>query len=147
MPKIRITKKFNFEAAHALSNYDGPCRNIHGHSYKLNVTVAGSPSADISSPKYGMLLDFSVLKRIVNENIINKYDHSLMLREDVNLSKELSEAYNNVIILPYQPTSENMIVSFAEVLKNKLPDGVELFSIRLYETESSYVEWFNSDNI
>ena len=55
---IRLTKEFTFEAAHALEGYDGLCREIHGHSYRLFVTVKGTPCADESNPKFGMVMDF-----------------------------------------------------------------------------------------
>ena len=63
---IRLTKEFSFEMAHALAGYDGPCREIHGHSYKLFVTVRGIPEQNPNSPKFGMVMDFGDLKRIVN---------------------------------------------------------------------------------
>ena len=64
MSKIRITKQFNFETGHALYGYDGKCKNVHGHSYKLSVTVIGSPIMDTSNVKYGMVIDFTDLKKI-----------------------------------------------------------------------------------
>ena len=64
---IRITKKFDFETGHALYGYDGKCKNIHGHSYKLFVTVQGTPITDTSHVKYGMVIDFTDLKKIVND--------------------------------------------------------------------------------
>ena len=57
--------------AHLLEGYDGPCRNVHGHSYKLEVTVIGTPLPDISNPKYGMVMDFGILKEIVFKEIAN----------------------------------------------------------------------------
>jgi len=69
MSIIRITKRFNFEAGHALHGYEGKCKNIHGHSYKLDVTVQGIPIKDRSNPKYGMVIDFADLKKIVKEEI------------------------------------------------------------------------------
>lgn len=83
MTLIRITKKFDFEMAHALMGYDGLCKNIHGHSYKLFVTVTGRPLQDDKSPKNGMVLDFSLLKDIVKKSIIEKYDHSLVLNSNM----------------------------------------------------------------
>ena len=65
MATIRVTKSFTFEMAHALWNYDGPCRNIHGHSYELLVTISGHPITDENSPKLGMVMDFGDLKKIV----------------------------------------------------------------------------------
>ena len=80
MTTIRLTKEFSFEAAHALDGYDGPCREIHGHSYRLFVTVKGTPGEDPRDPKYGMVMDFGLLKRIVNEEVVSRFDHALVLR-------------------------------------------------------------------
>ena len=66
--------------AHVLEGYDGPCREIHGHSYRLFVTVAGTPCDDPANPKYGMVIDFGILKRIVGRLIVDVYDHSLLMR-------------------------------------------------------------------
>ena len=63
MSKIRITKKFTFETGHALFGHDGKCKNIHGHSYSLFVTVLGRPISESSNPKFGMVMDFSDLKK------------------------------------------------------------------------------------
>ena len=79
MTKIRITKEFVFDMAHALSNYDGKCKNIHGHTYKLFVTLIGIPCEDCSSPKNGMVLDFGDLKNIVKIPIVDVFDHALVV--------------------------------------------------------------------
>lgn len=76
MSNIRITKQFSFETGHALYGYDGKCRNVHGHSYKLSVTVIGMPIGDNSHVKYGMVIDFSDLKKIVQEEIVDVFDHA-----------------------------------------------------------------------
>jgi len=148
MSKIRITKEFRFESAHALLDYDGPCKNIHGHSYKMAVTLIGEPLTDTNSPKNGMVMDFGILKQIVNDCIVKPFDHALVLNADtknVN-SIEVKSLSEKLILVKYQPSCENFLLDFAERIKNKLPDNVELFSIRLDETSNSYAEWFASDN-
>ena len=74
MAKIRITKEFTFETGHALFGYDGKCRNVHGHSYNLAVTVIGEPITDTQNVKLGMVLDFGDLKSIVREEIVDPFD-------------------------------------------------------------------------
>lgn len=147
MSTIRITKEFRFEGAHALQNYDGKCRHIHGHSYRLFVTLKGSPLNDNTHPKNGMVVDFGDLKSVVNRMIVDPFDHALLLRSDAPLKEEIAAAYQNVIILDFQPTCENLAVYFAGLLKNNLPKGTELHSIKLYETPTSFVEWLASENI
>ncbi len=146
MSTIRITKEFRFEGAHALQNYDGKCRHIHGHSYRLFVTLKGTPLADKSSPKSGMVVDFGDLKKIVNKHIVDPFDHALLLRSDAPLKEEIASAYENIIILDFQPTCENLAIYFADLLRANLPAGTSLYSIKLYETPTSYVEWFASEN-
>ncbi|MDR0384728.1 MAG: 6-carboxytetrahydropterin synthase [Prevotellaceae bacterium] len=147
MNRIRITKSFSFEAAHSLTGYDGICRYIHGHSYTLYVTVAGVPTIDNDSPKRGMVIDFGILKEIINKNIIDRFDHCLMLREDSPLSHEIEREYRRVELFDFQPTCENILLYFVEILKNSLPDSVSLLSLKLNETDSSFAEWYSSDQI
>lgn len=148
MAIIRLTKEFSFEAAHALGGYDGPCREIHGHSYRLFVTVKGKPSVLADDPKQGMVIDFGVLKKIVNEEVVARFDHALVLRDtaDAALRALLSEQFGNVQTVGYQPTCENMLDDFARRIAARLPEGVMLHALRLHETATSYAEWFAEDN-
>lgn len=148
MTLIRITKQFRFEAAHALYGYDGPCRTIHGHSYELSVTVTGSPQSDPSSAKIGMVMDFGELKKRIKTLIIDRFDHALLLHEAERpgMAGDTAGPFCNVVFLPYQPTSENFLIDFAGRIREILPEGVSLHSMRLRETDSSYAEWFAADN-
>lgn len=149
MSKIRITKQFTFETGHALYGYDGKCKNVHGHSYKLSVTVIGTPITDRENVKFGMVIDFSDLKKIVKEEIVDQFDHATVFNKTtphVELANELKTRGHHVILVDYQPTSENMVIDFAERIKNRLPKNISLFSLKLQETESSFAEWYASDN-
>jgi 6-pyruvoyltetrahydropterin/6-carboxytetrahydropterin synthase len=148
MSRIRLTRLFTFEAAHALQHYKGACRNIHGHSYKLQVTIIGTPIVSETHPNDGMVLDFKELKQLVQETILDPIDHALLLRQDS--SQELVEALRHLnhklVLTPYQPTCENMLVDFKQRLKHKLPPYIELHSLKLWETENSFAEWYAADN-
>lgn len=149
MSVIRLTKEFSFEAAHALEGYDGRCREIHGHSYRLYITIKGEPESDPESPKYGMVIDFGELKRIVNEQIIDRLDHSFMMRrtpEAEQVAADLSGRFRRVVLTDYQPTTENLLSDFAERLLGALPEDVELCKLKLHETATSFGEWYASDN-
>jgi len=148
MAFIRLTKEFKFEMAHALAGYDGPCRHIHGHSYELFVTVIGNPKAESGTSDFGMLIDFKLLKTLVRDCIVNEFDHALVLNKNtapVQLN-ELGEFVGRLILVDYQPTSENMLIDFSGRLKKALPEGVKLHSLKLRETVTSYAEWYASDN-
>lgn len=149
MSAIRITKQFTFETGHALYGYDGKCKNVHGHSYKLSVTVIGSPITDTSNVKLGMVIDFGDLKKIVKEEIINPFDHATVFNKHtphVELAKELTDRGHKVILAEYQPTSENMVIDFAGKISARLPENIQLHSIKLRETETAFAEWYASDN-
>ena len=143
---IRITKEFKFEMAHALHGYDGLCKNIHGHSYKLWVTVKGEVRNENGHVKDGMVIDFEGLKEIVKPAIIDKYDHSLVLNANSpHASIDLS-AFEKVFYLPYQPTSENLVMDFATIIQSKMPKRVTLCKVVLSETATSFAEWNLEDN-
>ncbi|HPG73090.1 MAG TPA: 6-carboxytetrahydropterin synthase [Bacteroidales bacterium] len=147
MTLIRVTKKFDFEMAHALYEYDGLCRTVHGHSYKLDVTVIGTPISEKGHKKLGMVIDFSDFKKIVKELIVDVYDHSLVISHWENLEALGNNRglFHRVHVVDYQPTCENMIVHFAKILKQALPDYISLHSIKMHETANSFAEWFASD--
>jgi 6-pyruvoyltetrahydropterin/6-carboxytetrahydropterin synthase len=143
---VRITKEFKFEMAHALYGYDGLCANIHGHSYKLWVTVKGEVKNENGHTKDGMLMDFTDLKSIVKPEIVDKYDHSLVLNANSPHADLDLSVFNKVHYLNYQPTSENLVLDFANFIQKQLPDGVDLLKVVLSETASSFAEWNKEDN-
>jgi 6-pyruvoyltetrahydropterin/6-carboxytetrahydropterin synthase len=148
MSSIRITKQFSFETGHALYGYDGKCRNVHGHSYKLSVTVIGQPIDDSNHVKFGMVIDFSDLKLIVKEEIVEVFDHATVFNKNtphVELAKELEDRGHNVLLVDYQPTSEMMVIDFADKIKKRLPNNIMLHSLKLQETATSFAQWFASD--
>lgn len=147
-PVIRITKEFHFEMSHVLWNYDGPCRNVHGHSYRLFVTVNGNPEDDPSSPKNGMVLDFTDLKLIIEKEILSVFDHAVAVSRHYDSGKldNFSSLFGNIVVVDYQPTCENMVSDFAARIKRRLPESVALHSLKLYETATSYAEWYAADN-
>ncbi len=148
MSTIRITKQFNFETGHALYGYDGKCKNVHGHSYKLYVTVSGTPINDSSNVKYGMVIDFTDLKKIVLSEIVDKFDHATVFNKNtphIELAIELEKRGHTIILVDYQPTSEMMLIDFAQKIKSKLPENIKLHSLKLKETGTSHAEWFASD--
>ena len=147
---IRITKIFTFETAHVLYNYDGKCKNMHGHSYKLFVTVKGVPINDVEHSKNGMVVDFGDIKKIVKEEIVDVWDHAVLLNA-LTPHKELGEGLeqqgHKVIYCNYQPTCENMLYDIADKIKKNLPSHVQLAYLKLHETENYYGEWLAEENL
>ena len=145
---IRVTREFTFEMAHVLYKYDGPCRTVHGHSYRLFVTVAGVPVNNTDDPKNGMVIDFTDLKGIVLGEIVDVFDHSVVVSKEFDSEKMamMMKTFGNTVVVDYQPTCENLVADFARRIMKHLPAGTKLHSLKLYETAKSYAEWFASDN-
>lgn len=145
---IRVTKEFRFEMAHALYGYDGPCKNIHGHSYCLSVTIIGKINHKENHPKNGMVIDFSDLKEIVKSRIIDEFDHALVLNANSphkNFVKR-DGIFEKIKLVNYQPTCENLLVDFVKKIKSPLPKNMRLHHLCLSETSNSYAEWYSEDN-
>ena len=134
--------------AHALFGYDGPCKNIHGHTYHLSVTLIGTPLQDASHVKLGMVADFGDLKAIVHKAVLEEFDHALVLNDEAPYSKSevISNEFEKVILVPYQPTCENLLLHFVEKLQGLFSEDMQLVSMRLEETPTSFAEWNVSDN-
>ena len=135
--------------AHALKDYDGLCAHIHGHSYCLEVTVIGKPICQDRHPKNGMVMDFNDLKKLVQEEIIERCDHALMLNKsqkaEICYHEGESALWKKTIFVDYQPTSENMLGDFAQRIENRLPQHVRLHHLVLHETATSSAEWWAED--
>lgn len=145
---IRVTKKFTFDMAHALYGYDGPCKNIHGHTYILSVTLKGKVINEESNPKNGMVIDFTDFKKIINDQVISVFDHSLVLNANsphANL-KDLDKNFEKINYVAYQPSCENLLLDFLNKINLKIPENIIVNSIKLEETPTSFAEWFFDDN-
>lgn len=133
--------------AHALDNYDGKCRFIHGHTFHFSVTLKGFIINDENDPKNGMVMDFGELKTILKEEIADHFDHSLVLKDSspyAIITKVRSERIN---LLPFQPTCENLLIHFIEKVKSRLPENIELHSASLKETPSNIAEWHYAESL
>ena len=139
MAVVRVTKEFRWEMAHALWNYDGLCKNVHGHSYILYVTVIGNVINDAGNIKDGMVIDFGDISKVVKNTIVDRYDHCLLLNRNAPHQPflQMPQMFDKLELTDFQPTCENIVVMYARMLADKLPDGVKLHSIKLYETAKS----------
>jgi len=147
--KVRVTKSFTFDMAHALFGYNGPCKNIHGHTYHLFVTVLGEVDQDPTSPQQGLVMDFSDLKKIVRSEVVNDFDHTLVLNQQAPYATNnvALDQFEKVIRLPFQPSCENLMLFFKNKIKKNLPENISLVNIKLVETPTSFAEWNSFDNL
>ncbi len=133
---LSITKIFRFEAAHTISCYDGKCKNIHGHSYELHVTVTGKTLNDSN-----MLIDFKDMKKVVQEFVINDFDHALMLKQNDKNKSSSSLLDTKILWLDEEPTAEYMLIEILKRIETHFPKNITLKRLKLHETATCYAEW------
>ncbi len=138
---IKLTKIFHFETAHAIHGYNGACKNIHGHSYELHVTVMADEDFEDHIPAPGFIIDFKEIKKVVKEDIIQQLDHKLILSEQFILDHQYKTTQDNLIVWKAEPTAENILLYIKSKLKNALPHHIQVAYLKLYETKDSYAEW------
>lgn len=137
---IRVTREEEFEAAHLLPGYDGGCKNLHGHSYRIKVTVEGPRNKG-----WGMVLDFKQLKKIIKEVVP---DHKFLAYVEDEIAMQIvSILYQNnmdYVLFDFDTTAENMVGYFAAKIQDELDnlyDDVKVVKIRLWETTNSEATW------
>lgn len=142
---LHVTKIFRFETAHAIHGYAGHCKNIHGHSYVLHVTVALANHTNDYLPSPGFIYDFKELKQLVNKTVISQFDHRLLLSEAYLSEHPAVAESENLTVWKAEPTAENILLFIRNELQRELPETVVLYKLKIYETSDSYAEWENDD--
>jgi 6-pyruvoyltetrahydropterin/6-carboxytetrahydropterin synthase len=142
---LLLTKIFHFEMAHAILDYQGVCKNIHGHSYELHVTVSGSGPGNEYIPAPGFVLDFKELKQIAGSAIVQQFDHKLVLSRNYLAKNQDICSQENLVVWDAEPTAENMLIYIQKTLREKLPPAIRLVELKLYETKDSYATWVNTE--
>ncbi len=138
---LKLTKIFHFEMAHAIHGHTGNCKNIHGHSYELQVTVSTGLYEPGFIPEPGFIIDFKEIKKMVIESVIEKFDHSLLLSRRFMAANPSLSSLQNLVIFDEEPTAENMLLYIKQVLHQSLNDKIKLVRLLLFETKDSYAEW------
>jgi 6-pyruvoyltetrahydropterin/6-carboxytetrahydropterin synthase len=143
---MQITTRLEFDAGHRIPHHKSQCRNLHGHRYALEVTLSGDiiTASDVSES--GMVMDFSDVKKIARESVVDVWDHAfLVFKEDkVILDFLNSLPQHKTVIFPSVPTAENMAAEAFKILKNQYKDTygnhLTLERVRLYETPNSWAD-------
>jgi 6-pyruvoyltetrahydropterin/6-carboxytetrahydropterin synthase len=141
---LLLTKIFHFEMAHAIDGYNGVCKNIHGHSYELHVTVGSDDKEQDFIPAPGFVLDFKELKQLVNTAVIDMFDHQLVLSKNYIAKHPHVQTQENLVLWEAEPTAENLLLYMQRVIRKSLPAEMKLTELKLYETKNSFATWIES---
>jgi 6-pyruvoyltetrahydropterin/6-carboxytetrahydropterin synthase len=138
---IRLTKIFHFEMAHVIDGYPGACKDIHGHSYELHISVSSFHDDDGFIPAPGFVTDFKEIKKLVKSTIVDYFDHKLILSDRFLAKNPSFSTQENLVTWNMEPTAENILVYIKKLLHEKFPAEFKLDRIKLFETKDSYAEW------
>ncbi len=142
---MQITTRLEFDAGHRIPNHKSQCRNLHGHRYALEITLSGDVITQEISEN-GMVMDFSDVKRIARESVVDVWDHAFLVYEkDAEVLNFLNTLPNHkTVIFPSVPTAENMAAEAFKILKSQYQDiygnHLKLDRVRLYETPNSWAD-------
>lgn len=138
----KATKEFRFEMAHILTNYNGPCGNLHGHSYRCLVTLESKTLDD------GMVMDFSIIKKLLNKSLFDKMDHACAF--NINGTDEFEKTIlfvcvnhnKKVMLFPFRTTAENMVKYIYDEVNDLLESqDIKCSKVQLYETTTGCAEY------
>lgn len=146
---IYVTKEFQWDMAHMLAEHQGLCKNVHGHTYKMQVTVTRKSDSLISGSgaSNGMVIDFKDLKTIVKGKIVEPLDHAFIYWSqspdpvEHQIAKLLMQNDRKVYQVNYRPTAEEMVLDFFDILNQELEQyQVKVVSVKVWETPTSFAE-------
>jgi len=141
-----ITTRLEFDAGHRIPNHKSNCKNLHGHRYAIEVTVTGPIHDDSKSSDFGMVIDFSDVKKIIKDLVVDPWDHAFIVYQD---DKEIVNFLNTLpnhktVIFPVVPTAENMASQAYLILSiefnKRFNHQLKIKQIRMYETPNSWAD-------
>lgn len=148
---MRISKQIEWDMGHRITNHKSKCRNVHGHRYKAQICIEGNIVNTKNAPDEGMVLDFSDLKKLATKFIHNVLDHGFMVWDKDKMLIEFFKKNSDqkYIAVPFVPTAEKIsewiFIQLVNHVKDKYGTGIKLYSVKLWETPTSFVEYTQSD--
>lgn len=134
---ITVTKTVKFDAAHVLTNHQGLCKNLHGHTYRVDVSVSQAADDDRD-----MVIDFKDLKGIANEVVCDRFDHAFIYNTESVGEREIAAVVEKngmrTVAIPFRSTAENLAKLFFSDLKARIPG---LVAVKVWETADSCAEY------
>ncbi len=143
---MQITTRLEFDAGHRIPSHKSQCRNLHGHRYTLEITLSGDIITQNNVSETGMVMDFSDVKRIARESVVDLWDHAFLVYFDDKVVLDFLNSLPNhkTVIFPTVPTAENMAAEAFNILREQYKDTygnhLKLERVRLYETPNSWAD-------
>ena len=146
MAVITITRKLEFDAGHRIPDHRSQCRNLHGHRYVLEITLAGEVSRESGASDNGMVMDFADVKALANEHLVSVWDHAFLVYEGDTAVRDFLETMpdHKTVVFDRVPTVENLAAvafdTLSSVFDAHYGRDLRLVRLRLYETPNCWSE-------
>lgn len=143
---MEITTRLEFDAGHRIPNHNSQCRNLHGHRYVIEITLNGNIITKEETSENGMVMDFSDVKRIAREHIVDRWDHAFLVYKNDQVVLDFLNSLPNhkTVIFDQVPTAENMateaFIILQELYQDTYGNQLKLSRVRLYETPNSWAD-------
>lgn len=143
---ITITRKLEFDAGHRIPDHKSQCRNLHGHRYTLEITLTGAVIQEEGSSDNGMIMDFSDVKTLAKQHLVDVWDHAFIAYEKDTAVREFLDSLpgHKTVIIDSIPTVENLAQTAFNILKAAYHDrygtGLHLQKLVLHETPNCWAE-------
>ena len=141
---LTITRKLEFDAGHRIPDHNSQCRNLHGHRYALHITLTGELIEQAGRPDTGMIMDFSDIKALANQHLVEKWDHAFLVYEKDTAVRQFLDSLpdHKTVVIDRIPTVENL----AQIAFNTLQmvfdahTSLKLTKVTLFETPNCWAE-------
>ena len=143
---MQITRRLEFDAGHRIPNHTSQCRHLHGHRYAIEITLSGDIIATEGLSEQGMVMDYSEVKRIAKEQLVDAWDHAfLVYRGDKTVLDFLNSLpEHKTVVLDVPPTAENLATVAFNILDSAYRDiyanQLRLGRVRIYETPNNWAD-------
>ncbi len=141
---LTITRKLEFDAGHRIPDHNSQCRNLHGHRYALHITLTGKLVEQAGRPDTGMLMDFSDIKALANQHLVDLWDHAFLVYENDAAVRQFLDSLPNhkTVVLDRIPTVENLAQIAFDTLRQVFETHTELklIKVTLFETPNCWAE-------
>lgn len=144
---MQITRRLEFDAGHRIPNHASQCRHLHGHRYAIEITLSGDIIATEGISEQGMVMDYSEVKRIAKEELVDAWDHAFLVyrndREVLDFLNSLAD--HKTVVLDVPPTAENLaMLAFRQLdsaYRDTYGNHLRLERVRIYETPNNWADF------
>lgn len=150
---MQITRRLEFDAGHRIPTHNSQCRHLHGHRYAIEITLSGDIITTEGVSEHGMVMDYSEVKRIAKEQLVDAWDHAFLVYRNDNVVLQFLNSLpeHKTVVLDVPPTAENLAMVAFNLLKDAYHSSygnhLQLQCVRIYETPNNWADYTQSTHV